>query len=44
MALPERAYDPREVTDKALVNWTDLYTQARVAELNRRKPLQRAAE
>src|SRR5712675_805008 len=31
MALPERAWDPREVTDRALVNWTDVYTQARVA-------------
>ena len=44
MALPERAWDPREVTDRALVNWTDVYTQARVAELRRDKPLPRAAE
>ena len=44
MALPERDYDPREVTDRALVNWTDVYTQARVAELRRDKPLRRAAE
>ena len=29
----ERPYDPRKVTDFALTNWTDLYTQARVAEL-----------
>jgi imidazolonepropionase-like amidohydrolase len=44
MALPERDYDSREVTDKALVSWTDVYTQARVAELRRDKPLRRAAE
>ena len=44
MALPERGYDPREVTDRALVNWNDVYTQARVAELRRDKPLRRAAE
>jgi imidazolonepropionase-like amidohydrolase len=44
MALPQRHYDPREVTDKALVSWTDVYTQARVAELRRDKPLRRAAE
>jgi len=29
----DRPYDPRRVTDFALTNWTDLYTQARVAEL-----------
>ena len=29
----DRPYDPREVTDFSLANWTDLYTQARVAEL-----------
>jgi hypothetical protein len=44
MALPNRDYDPREVTDAALVSWTDVYTQARVAELQRDKPLRRAAE
>ena len=44
MALPDRTWDPREVTDRALVNWTDVYTQARVAELRRAKPLPRAAE
>jgi len=44
MALPPRDYDPREVTDASLVNWTDVYTQARVAELRRDKPLRRAAE
>jgi len=31
--IPNRAYDPRQVTDFALSNWTDLYTRARVAEL-----------
>jgi len=31
--VPDRPYDPRQVTDFALSNWTDLYTQARVAEL-----------
>ena len=33
MALPERGYDPRQVTDQAWTNWNDLYTQERVAEL-----------
>jgi imidazolonepropionase-like amidohydrolase len=32
--MADRPYDPRRVTDFALTNWTDLYTQARVAELN----------
>src|SRR3954466_16089646 len=31
--LADRPYDPRQVTDFSLANWTDLYTQARVAEL-----------
>ncbi|HZT89677.1 MAG TPA: amidohydrolase family protein [Stellaceae bacterium] len=31
--IPDRPYDPRQVTDFSLSNWTDLYTQARVAEL-----------
>jgi len=44
MAIPDRAYDPRQVTDAALANWTDIYTQARVAELARSKPRRRAAE
>src|SRR5260370_19642150 len=39
MALPERTWDPREVTDRALAHWTDGSTQARVAELRRDKPL-----
>jgi len=44
MALPARGYDPREVTDASLTNWSDVYTQARVAELRRDRPLRRAAE
>lgn len=31
--IADRPYDPRQVTDKALSNWTDLYTRGRVAEL-----------
>lgn len=31
--IADRPYDPRRVTDFSLANWTDLYTQARVAEL-----------
>ncbi len=31
--MPDRAYDPRQVSDFSLSNWSDLYTQARVAEL-----------
>jgi imidazolonepropionase-like amidohydrolase len=31
--IADRPYDPRKVTDFSLSNWTDLYTQARVAEL-----------
>src|SRR4029077_14804475 len=33
LRIAARPYDPRQVTDFALSNWTDLYTQARVAEL-----------
>ena len=33
LELADRPYDPRRVTDFSLANWTDLYTQARVAEL-----------
>ncbi len=33
MQMPERGYDPRQVTDRSLANWTDLYTQERVREL-----------
>jgi imidazolonepropionase-like amidohydrolase len=42
--IPERDYDPRRVTDFALVNWTDLYTRERVAELGLRPPPKLAAE
>ena len=43
--LPDRPYDPRQVTDFALVNWTDLYTRERVAELRREeRPHLAAAE
>jgi imidazolonepropionase-like amidohydrolase len=31
--LSAKAYDPRKVSDLALVNWNDLYTRERVAEL-----------
>ena len=34
MRIPARGYDPRKVTDFAWSNWTDLYTQERVAELH----------
>ncbi|HTW68895.1 MAG TPA: amidohydrolase family protein [Acetobacteraceae bacterium] len=33
MQIPERDYDPRQVTDRSMVNWTDLYTQERVRAL-----------
>ena len=42
--LPDRPYDPRQVTDFALSNWTELYTRARVAELRQRHPTLAAAE
>jgi len=42
--IEERSYDPRQVTDAALSNWTDVYTQARVAELRGNKPRKAAAE
>ena len=35
MEIPERGYDPRQVTDQSWSNWTDLYTQERVATLGR---------
>ena len=41
--IADRPYDPRKVTDFALTNWTDLYTQARVADLGSR-PRRLAAE
>jgi imidazolonepropionase-like amidohydrolase len=36
--IPDRPYDPRQVTDFALSNWTDLYTRERVAELHLLQP------
>ena len=42
--IPDRPYDPRQVTDFALSNWTDLYTRERVAELRRQHPVLAAAE
>lgn len=33
MQIAARDYDPRQVTDRSLANWTDLYTQERVREL-----------
>ena len=44
MCIPDRPYDPRQVTDFALSNWTDLYTRARVAELRQQRPSLAAAE
>jgi imidazolonepropionase-like amidohydrolase len=44
VTVPECSYDPRDVTDQALVNWNDVYTQSRVAELHRNRPLRSAAE
>jgi len=41
--IPDRPYDPRQVTDFALSNWTDLYTQARVAELRQQQAPRLAA-
>ena len=38
ISIPERGYDPRQVTDFALSNWTELYTRARVAELRGQQP------
>jgi imidazolonepropionase-like amidohydrolase len=44
MRIADRPYDPRQVTDFALSNWTDLYTQARVAELRGTRRRLEAAE
>ncbi|MDB5411698.1 MAG: dipeptidase, partial [Rubritepida sp.] len=33
MQIPERSYDPRQVTDKSWSNWAELYTQDHVKEL-----------
>lgn len=37
MQIPERGYDPRQVTDRSWSNWTELYTQEHVRELRMRK-------
>jgi imidazolonepropionase-like amidohydrolase len=37
MQIPNRGYDPRQVTDFAWTNWNDLYTQERVAALREAK-------
>ena len=42
--IADRPYDPRKVTDFSLSNWTDLYTQARVAELRGDRRRLEAAE
>jgi imidazolonepropionase-like amidohydrolase len=42
--IADRPYDPRKVTDFSLSNWTDLYTQARVAELRGARRRLEAAE
>ncbi|HTZ36512.1 MAG TPA: amidohydrolase family protein [Stellaceae bacterium] len=44
VAIADRPYDPRQVTDFSLSNWTDLYTQARVAELRGSRRRLEAAE
>jgi imidazolonepropionase-like amidohydrolase len=42
--IAERSYDPRQVTDFALSNWTELYTRERVSELRHQRPTLAAAE
>jgi imidazolonepropionase-like amidohydrolase len=42
--IADRPYDPRQVTDFSLSNWTDLYTQARVSELRGERRRLEAAE
>jgi hypothetical protein len=42
--IADRPYDPRQVTDFALANWTELYTRERVAELRQQAPTLAAAE
>lgn len=42
--IPARPYDSYKVTDLALFNWTDLYTQERVAQLRRERPHAVAAQ
>ncbi len=43
MSVPERSYDPRQVTDLAWTNWNDLYTQQRVKQLGIRPERRSAA-
>ena len=42
--IADRPYDPRKVSDFSLSNWTDLYTQERVAELRGQRRRLEAAE
>jgi hypothetical protein len=44
MSIPERDYDPRLVSDKAQIAWTELYTQAHVAAVRGKKTPRKAAE
>lgn len=44
VSILDRPYDPRKVTDFSLSNWTDLYTQERVAELRGQRRRLEAAE
>jgi len=44
LKITDRPYDPRKVTDFSLSNWTDLYTQERVAELRGTRRRLEAAE
>jgi imidazolonepropionase-like amidohydrolase len=45
MDVPDRSYDPRQVTDRSFSNWTNLYTQERVRSLRpNRVHLAEAAE
>jgi imidazolonepropionase-like amidohydrolase len=43
MSVPERSYDPRQVTDLAWTNWNDLYTRQRVQQLGIRPARRNAA-
>jgi len=43
MEIPNRSYDPRKVPDQAWANWTDIYTQERVDQLQLRPRQQPAA-
>ena len=44
MQIPERGYDPRQVTDRSWANWNDLYTQERVRTLYPQRKRLAAAE